>query len=48
MKSLVIYSSQMNNTKKLTEAVGDVLSCDISAIADAEDLSGIDLVAVGL
>ncbi len=49
MKSLVVYSSQTGNTKKLAEAVYEVLKGekDIYSIADAPDPGGYDLVAVG-
>ncbi len=49
MKSLVVYSSQTGNTKKLAEAVHEVFTGgkDIYPIADAPDPGGYDLVAVG-
>jgi flavodoxin len=49
MKSLVIYSSQTGNTKKLAEAVYETLKGekDIYPVADAPDPDGYDLVAVG-
>ncbi len=47
MKSVVIYSSQTNNTKKMAEAVAEVLNCTMTAVVDAGDLAEFDLVAVG-
>ncbi len=49
MKSLVIYSSQTGNTKKLSEVVYEALEGekDIYSIADAPDPDGYDIVAVG-
>ncbi len=49
MKSLVVYSSQTGNTKKLAEAVYGYLKGekDIYPIADAPEPDGYDLVAVG-
>ena len=49
MKSLVIYSSQSGNTRKLAEAacqgLGD--TCDLFPVDQAPDPAGYDLVAVG-
>lgn len=49
MKSLVVYSSQTGNTKKLAETVYDVLpgEKEIYAVTEAPDPSGYDLVALG-
>ncbi len=49
MKSLIVYSSQTGNTKKLAEAIYDSLSGEkaISAMADAPDTSGYDFIAIG-
>jgi len=49
MKSLVVYSSQTGNTKKLAEAVYDVLpgQKEIYTITEAPDPSGYDWVALG-
>lgn len=49
MKSLVAYSSQTNNTKKLAEAVLAVLPepREITAVAEAPSPDGYDFVAVG-
>lgn len=49
MKSLVVYSSQSGNTKKLAEAaclaLGD--ACDLFPVDQAPDPAGYDLVAAG-
>ncbi len=49
MKSLVVYSSQSGNTKKLAETVYDALPEEkaIYPVEEAPDPSGYDLVAVG-
>ncbi len=49
MKSIVIYSSQTGNTKKLAEAVYSALSGEksIYPIGEAPEPSGFDLVCVG-
>jgi flavodoxin len=49
MKSLVVYSSQTGNTKKLAEAVFGVLpdEKEIFELAEAPDPAAYDLVAVG-
>ncbi len=49
MKSLVVYSSESGNTRKLAEAVYEFLSGDkeIATVADAPDPAGYGFVAVG-
>lgn len=50
MKSLVVYSSQSGNTKKLAQAVADALPGEKEVVAvdgAPEKLDGFDLVAVG-
>lgn len=49
MKTLVVYSSQTGNTKKVAEAVAEVLpSCDIFSMDEAPaSTDGYGLVAVG-
>jgi len=49
MKSLVVYSSQTGNTKKLAEAVYETLSGEkeIYHITDAPDPGNYDFIAVG-
>ncbi len=49
MKTLVVYSSQSGNTKKLAEAVYEVLpgEKEIHPVEEAPDPEGFDLVAVG-
>jgi flavodoxin I len=49
MKSLVVYSSQTGNTKKLAETVYDVLPAEkeIHALTEAPEPTGYDLVALG-
>ncbi|MBI9083402.1 MAG: flavodoxin family protein [Desulfobacterales bacterium] len=49
MKTLVIYSSQTSNTKKLAEAVVETLGedCTLVPVAQAPDPVGYDLVALG-
>ena len=49
MKSLVVYSSQTGNTRKLAEAVFEALSGEkeILPVDDAPDPSEYDLIAVG-
>jgi len=49
MKSLVVYSSQTGNTKKLAETVYEFLSGEkeIYAVTEAPDPTGYDLVALG-
>ncbi|MDM8549865.1 flavodoxin family protein [Desulfobacterales bacterium HSG2] len=49
MKSLVVYSSQTGNTKKLADAVFETLTGEkeIYPISDAPDHEGYDFVAVG-
>ncbi len=49
MKALVVYSSQSGNTKKLAEAVYEVLpeEKEIHPVDEAPDPSGYDWVAVG-
>ncbi len=49
MKALVVYSSQSGNTKKLAEAVYEVLpdEKEIHPVDEAPEPSGYDLVAVG-
>ncbi len=47
MKTLVIYSSQTSNTKKLAEAAKDVLGCEMCAVADAPDLAEYEQIVVG-
>jgi flavodoxin len=49
MKSIIVYSSQTGNTKKLAEAIYDFLSDEksICTIEDAPDPSGFDLVCLG-
>lgn len=49
MKSLVVYSSLTGNTKKVGEAIAEVLApnCDIYKVEDNPDFTEYDLVAVG-
>ena len=49
MKSLVVYSSQTGNTRKLAQAVFDALTGekDIYPIGEAPDPSGYDFIAIG-
>jgi flavodoxin len=49
MKSLIVYSSQTGNTKKLAEAVYESIvdEKEIYPIAEAPDPDGYDLIAVG-
>lgn len=49
MKSLVVYSSQTGNTKKLAETVYEALSGEkeIYPVADAPDPGDYDFIAVG-
>ena len=49
MKSLVVYSSQSGNTRKLAEAVFDALPGEktLYPVDEAPDPSGYDLIAVG-
>ena len=49
MKSLIVYSTQTDNTKKLAHAIHDTLTGEknISFIDDAPAPDGYDLVAVG-
>ena len=49
MKSLVVYSSLTGNTKKVGEAIAEVLApnCDVHKVEDNPDYTGYDLVVVG-
>ncbi len=49
MKSLVVYSSQTGNTRKLAEALFEMLpdEKEIYAVADAPEPANYDLVAIG-
>jgi len=49
MKSLIVYSSQTGNTRKLAEAVFEMLSGDkaLYPVDEAPDPSGYDFIAVG-
>ncbi len=49
MKSLVVYSSQTGNTRKLAEAVFEMLSGDkaLYPVDEAPDPSGYGFIAVG-
>ena len=49
MKSMIVYSSQSGNTRKLAETVYDALEGekDIYAIEDAPDPEAYDLIALG-
>jgi flavodoxin len=49
MKSLIVYSSQSGNTKKLAQAVYESLtgSKEMVAVAEAPDPAGYDFVALG-
>jgi len=49
MKSLVVYSSQSGNTKKLAETINEVLpgEKEIYPVDEAPDPGGYDFVAVG-
>ncbi|MBU1404086.1 MAG: flavodoxin family protein [Proteobacteria bacterium] len=47
MKSLVIFSSQTNNTRKLAEAVAMELDAEMVPVDQAEDLAGYDRIALG-
>jgi flavodoxin I len=49
MKSLIVYSSQTGNTKKLAEAIYDTIADpkDIYPVASAPEADGYDFIAVG-
>ncbi len=49
MKSLIVYSSQSGNTKKLAEAIYDTLADEktIFPVAEAPGIEGYDFIAVG-
>ena len=49
MKTLVVYSSVTGNTRKIAEAIAEVMpSCELIAVEDAPTcVEGYDLVAVG-
>jgi len=47
MKTLVVYSSQTNNTKKLAEAAAEELGSEMIPVSEAGNLSGYDRIAVG-
>ncbi len=49
MKTLIIYSSQTGNTKKLAETVAHTLNVEttVCRISEAPDPDGFDLVAIG-
>jgi len=49
MKSLVVYSSQTGNTRKLAEAVFEILTGDkaLYPVDEAPDPSGYGFIAVG-
>jgi flavodoxin len=41
MKSLVVYYSRTGTTKKVAEAIADVLKCDIEEVLDTKKRSGV-------
>lgn len=47
METIVVYSSQTKNTKKLAAAVAQELGCEMRPVAEAGDISPFALVAVG-
>lgn len=49
MKTLIVYSSQTGNTKKMAEAVNDVIGGEktLCPVAEAPDPAGFDLVVLG-
>ena len=47
MKTLVVYSSQTNNTKKLAEAAATELGSEMIPVGEVGDISGYDYIAVG-
>lgn len=47
MKTLVVYSSQTNNTKKLAEAAAAELGSEMIPVGESGDISGYDRIAVG-
>ena len=49
MKTLIVYSSQTGNTKKMAEALNDAISGEntLCPVGEAPDPSGFDLLAVG-
>jgi flavodoxin len=47
MKSLVVFSSQTNNTKKLAEAAATELGAEMAPVAEVGDISDYDRIAVG-
>jgi flavodoxin len=49
MKTLIVYSSQTGNTKKMAEAVNDVIGGEktLCPVGEAPDPAGFDLVVLG-
>lgn len=49
MKTLIVYSSQTGNTKKMAEAVNDVIGGEktLCPVSEAPDPAGFDLVVLG-
>ncbi|MBU2539312.1 MAG: flavodoxin family protein [Proteobacteria bacterium] len=47
MKTLVVYSSQTNNTKRLAEAAATALNAEMVSVGAAGDISNYDHIAVG-
>jgi flavodoxin len=49
MKTLIVYSSQTGNTKKMADAVNDVINGEkvLCPVAEAPDPAGFDLVVLG-
>ena len=41
MKALVVYYSGRGRTKKVAEAISNILSCDIEELVDTEDRTGL-------
>ena len=41
MKALVVYFSRTGGTKKVAEAISNILSCDIEEIVDTKDRTGL-------
>lgn len=47
MKTLVVYSSQTNNTKKLAEAAAAELDAEMVPVSEVGDIGGYERIAVG-
>ncbi|MDY6965570.1 MAG: hypothetical protein SVM80_06305 [Halobacteriota archaeon] len=40
MKSHLVYYSRTGTTKKVADAISDIINCDIEEIVDTKDRSG--------